>query len=220
MTNFLDVKTNPHILEFIKKSEIALKRQGYTNHGILHVQFVAERARKLAKDIGLDKKEQEAAQIAAFCHDMGNFLGRKHHHLMGALLFYEIFKNKFPPQLLSTIMEAITCHDEKEMRIPSKVGAILVLADKSDVRRERIYTKNLKKILSDIHDRVNYGAYWSRLITNKKRRIITLKLKIDTKFVPIMEYFEIFTERMILCRKAAEFLDYKFSLEINNFKLL
>jgi hypothetical protein len=220
MISFSKVKNNPHILEFIKKSEISLKRLGYTNHGILHIQFVTKRAEKLTKEIGLSKEEQEMSQIAAFCHDMGNFLGREHHHITGAILFYQLFKDEFPPKALSQIMEAIACHDEKEMRIPSKVGAVLVLADKSDVRRERIYTKDLKKILRDIHDRVNYGAHWSRLSVDKRKRVITLKLKIDTKFVPIMEYFEIFTERMILCRKAAQFLGYKFHLEINNFKLL
>ena len=220
MVEFKKVKENPHILEFIRKSEIALKRQGYTNHGILHVQFVADRAKKLAKEIGLSRKEQEMAQISGFCHDMGNFLSRSHHHYFGAVLFYEVFKEKFKIGPLTTIMQAICAHDKPEMAIPSPVAAVLILADKSDVRRERVYPKSLKEIMRDIHDRVNYGAYWTKLIFEKSKKKIALKLKIDTKFVPIMEYFEIFTNRMVYCRKAAKFLGYKFSLEINNFKLL
>lgn len=220
MLSFEEVRKNSHILAFIKKSEIALKRQGFTNHGILHVQFVAERAKKLAKEIGFSEREQILSQIAGFCHDMGNFISRSHHHYLGSVLFYEVFKDKFDIDSLTTIMEAIYAHDESEMEIPSSVSAVLVLADKSDVRRERVYSRSLKKIMRDIHDRVNYGAHWSKLTVNRSHKTISLKLYIDTKFVPIMEYFEIFTERMIFCRKAAKFLGYKFSLEINNFQLL
>jgi len=220
MISFEEVRNNPHILAFIKKSEIALKKQGFTNHGILHVEFVAERAKKLAKEIRFSKEDQVLCQISGFCHDMGNFLSRELHHYLGAILFYEVFKEKFDIDSLTTVMEAISSHDESKMEIPSPVAAVLILADKSDVRRERVYTKSLRKIMRDIHDRVNYGAHWSKLTFDKSKKTISLKLKIDTKFVPIMEYFEIFTERMIQCRKAAKVLGFKFSLEINDFKLL
>jgi len=224
MITFSKIKNNPHLLEFIKQSERALKNEGYTNHGLAHVQLVADRARTVAREMGLSKEEQEMAAISGFCHDMGNFLSRSYHQYFGALLFYQVFKNEFPIAQVSEIMQAIASHDsnhyKEEMNFSSPVSAILVIADKSDVRRERVYTKDLREIKRDIHSRVNYATYWSKLKIDKKKRKITLTLKIDTKFVPIIEYFEIFTQRMVYCRQAAKYLGYKFGLLINNFKLL
>jgi hypothetical protein len=117
-------------------------------------------------------------------------------------------------------MEAISNHDDEEMKFTNPVSAITVLADKSDVRRSRVITKKLDLIKRDIHDRVNYATEFSRLKIDKKNKNITLTLKIDSNFVPIMEYFEIFTHRMVYCRKAAKYLNFNFRLIINNFKLL
>jgi len=224
MITFAKIKNNSHLLEFIKQSERALKNEGYTNHGLAHVQLVADRARTVAREMGLSKEEQEMAAISGFCHDMGNFLIRSYHQYFGALLFYQVFKNEFPIAQVSEIMQAIASHDsnhyKEEMNFSSPVSAILVIADKSDVRRDRVYTKDLREIKRDIHSRVNYATYWSKLKIDKKKRKITLTLKIDTKFVPIIEYFEIFTQRMVYCRQAAKYLGYKFGLLINNFKLL
>ena len=224
MITFSKIKNNSHLLEFIKQSERALKNEGYTNHGLAHVQLVADRARTVAREMGLSKEEQEMAAISGFCHDMGNFLIRSYHQYFGALLFYQVFKNEFPIAQVSEIMQAIASHDsshyKEEMNFSSPVSAILVIADKSDVRRERVYTKDLREIKSDIHSRVNYATYWSKLKIDNRKKKITLTLKIDTKFVPIIEYFEIFTQRMVYCRKAAKYLGYKFGLLINNFKLL
>jgi len=220
MISFTKVKNNSQILEFIKQSEKALKNEGYTNHGLLHTQLVADRARTIAKEIGLSIEEQEMAAISGFCHDMGNFLSRSHHHYFGALLFYQVFKDEFPIVQLSIIMQAIAVHDKEEMNFSHPLSALLVIADKSDVRKERVDSKNLKEIEKDIHDRVNYATYWSKLKIDKNKKKIILTLKIDTKFVSIMEYFEIFTERMVYCRKAAKYLGYKFGLVINDFKLL
>ena len=224
MITFAKIKNNSHLLEFIKQSERALKNEGYTNHGLAHVQLVADRARTVAREMGLSKEEQEMAAISGFCHDMGNFLSRSYHQYFGALLFYQVFKNEFPIAQVSEIMQAIASHDsnhyKEEMNFSSPVSAILVIADKSDVRRERVYTKDLREIKRDIHSRVNYATYWSKLKIDKRKKKITLTLKIDTKFVPIIEYFEIFTQRMVYCRQAAKYLGYKFGLLINNFKLL
>ncbi|MFH1233312.1 MAG: phosphohydrolase [Patescibacteria group bacterium] len=228
MITFTKVKNNSHVLEFIKQSEIVLKNQGYTEHSLVHIQLVADRARTIAKEIGLTKEEQEMSAISGFCHDMGNFLSRSHHNYFGAILFYQIFKDEFPIDKLSIIMQAISVHDkeeigdkeEVEMNFSHLISAILIIADKSDVRKERVYAENLKELKKDIHDRVNYATYWSKLKIDKKKKEITLILKIDTKVVPIMEYFEIFTQRMVYCRKAAKYLGYKFGLVINNFELL
>ena len=220
MLTLKDIKKNSKILEFIRQSEIALRALGYTEHGLKHANFVANRARKIARELGLSKEYQELSAIAGFCHDMGNFLSRKVHHYMGALLFFEIFKNEFKPEQLVLIMEAISNHDREEMAFSNPISAVVVLADKSDVRRTRVLTKDIQEIKRDIHDRVNYGCKLSRIKIDKKKKRITLILKIDTNFVPIMEYFEIFTYRMIYCRKAAQYLGYKFGLIINKFRLL
>ena len=215
------VKENIKIQNFIKQTEKYLDALSYTDHGFRHINIVADRARSLAKSIGLNQKDQELSAIAGYCHDMANFLGRTYHHYMGALLFSQIFLNQTEnTDDISTIMQAITSHDKNELKIVNKVTAILILADKSDVRRSRVITKDTNKIKADIHNRVNFATKMSRLKIDKKKKRITLVLKIDNSFVPIMEYFEIFTDRMVYCRKAARYLNYDFGLVINNFKLL
>ncbi len=220
MISLSQIKKNPQVLEFIKQSDAALAAAGYTEHSLSHAKIVASRARTIAQEIGFSKQKQELSAIAGFCHDMGNFLSRSHHHYFGALLFYQIFNQDFTPEELTIIMNAISNHDKDEMNFSNTVAAIVVLADKTDVRRSRVTNKKPKKIKEDIHDRVNFATKISRVKINKKKKIITLILKIDSNFVPIIEYFEIFTDRMVYCRKAAKFLGYKFGLIINNFKLL
>jgi len=227
MLTLSQVKKNPYILEFIKQTENVLKNSGYTEHGLEHSSLVADRARTIAKEIGLSEQEQELSAIAGFCHDMGNFLSRSQHNYLGATLFHQIFSNDFSPEEISLIMQAISFHDKEDIlpehediELPSSISAVVILADKSDVRRSRVVIDNMEEIKNDIHDRVNYATEFSKLGINKKRKNISLTLKIDTNFVPVMEYFEIFTDRMIYCRKAAKYLGYKFGLVINHFKLL
>jgi len=220
MLTFSQVKKNPYILEFIKQTDLSLMAIGHTDHGMRHALLVADRARNVAKEIGLSKREQELSAIAGFCHDMGNFLSRSGHHLWAALLFSQIFHNKFSPADLSILIQSIANHDRQEMEFTNPVSAVVILADKSDVHRTRVREKNLEKIKVDIHDRVNYAVENSKLKINKKEKEVKLALKVDTEFCPVIQYFEIFTQRMILCRKAAESLGYKFGLEINRFKLL
>lgn len=221
MLNLSEINNNPYVLEFIRQSEIALKQAGYTEHGTTHSKLVSDRARTIAREIGLAKGEQELSAIAGFCHDMGSFLSRSSHHYFSALLFSQVFLNDFLPEELAIITSAITNHDkEQEMNFFNPESAIVVIADKSDVRRSRVVVEDIEEIKKDIHDRVNYATKSSKLKVDKTKKTITLVLKIDTSFVQIMEYFEIFTERMAYCRKAAEYLGYKFGLVINHFKLL
>ena len=220
MMTLSQVKKNPQIAEFVNQSAISLTFEGYTDHGLSHLDLVADRARNIAKEIGLSQKEQELSAIAAFCHDTGNFLWRTNHHYFGALLFHQVFQNDFPAKALFFIMQAIANNDKKEMKFSNPVSAFWVLVDKSEVRRSRVLVKNIDKIKADIHDRVNYATTMSKLGVNKEKKVISLVLKIDTSFVPVIEYFEIFTERMAYCREAARYLGYKFGLVINNFKLL
>lgn len=258
MLTFSQVKKNSQVLEFIKATEDAAEKLRYTDHGLRHCNLVADRARTIALEIGLDKKEQELAAIAGFCHDMGMFLGRTQHHYWGALLFSQVFLGKAQTNDLITIMQALVNHDKEDVVILNKISAILILADKADVQRGRVIEKNMEKIKEDIHDRVNYAVEEVKLrfsspsetpqggnlpkrqvvsrgepsgipqegnfakgeIIPRGKKEIILKLKIDANFVPVIEYFEIFTTRMAYCRSAAHYLGYKFGLEINNFKLL
>lgn len=218
--NLKDIRSNNQILEFIKESDRSLAMLGYTDHGLRHLDLVALRAREIGKKISLSPRTQELSAIAGFCHDMGNFMGRTQHHYWGALLFHQVFGHQMPTIELVPIVQAIANHDKEEMKFTSPVSAVLVIADKSDVHRSRVRRQSKKDILKDIHDRVNYAATFSAIEVSKAKKQIDLRLKIDTKVVPILEYFEIFTERMSFCRKAAEHLGYKFGLIINNFKLL
>jgi len=219
------VNNNHQILEFIKKSDESLKKIGYTEHGLKHAQLVSDRARTIAKELGYSKEIQEMAAVSGFCHDMANFLARKQHHYLGSLLFYTTFKDEYPIEELISIMQAIASHDKDELdqdevEIVNDVTAILIIADKSDVRRSRVLKSDKQSLKDDIHARVNYATKQSKITVDKKNKVITLTLTIDTKIVPIMEYFEIFTQRMVYCRKAANYLGYQFALVINKFKLL
>ncbi len=220
MITLEDVKKNPQILEFIKQTEEAMEALKYTNHGLRHSNIVSGRAMEIAKDLGLTQREGELVAIAGFCHDIGNFLTRTYHHFFGATLFSQVFMGQFEPRELAMIMQAIGNHDKEEMNFTHNISAILVLADKSDVDRSRVVDKELEHMKTDIHDRVNYATTESKVSVDKKAKKILLSLKIDTNFCPVMEYFEIFTERMEFCRKAAQFLGYRFGLQINDFDLL
>lgn len=220
MLTFENVKNNPYVLEFIKQTDTALDIIGYTDHGMRHAELVARRARELAGDIGLNEREQELCAMAGFCHDMGNFLSRTNHHYWAALLFSQVFMSQVEPSELSILIQAISNHDREEMRFTHAISAITVLADKSDVHRSRVKQMDVANLKVDIHDRVNYAVQKSVIEIDKNKKEIKLVLEIDTNFCPIMEYFAIFTQRMMYCREAASFLDYKFGLEINNFNLL
>ncbi|MGC8651078.1 MAG: phosphohydrolase [Minisyncoccia bacterium] len=225
MITLAKVNNNSQILEFIQKSDEALKAIGYTEHGFKHATLVADRARNISQSIGLTKNEQELSAISGFCHDMANFLSRNQHQYLGSLLFFDVFKDTYSVEELTPIMQAIAIHDndefnQKEIEFVNKVSAVLVIADKSDVRRSRVYLDDLKSLDDDIHARVNYATKQSKITVDKKNKVIALTLDIDTKIVPVMEYFEIFTQRMVYCRKAANYLGYQFALIINKFQLL
>ncbi|HRZ29595.1 MAG TPA: HD domain-containing protein [Candidatus Paceibacterota bacterium] len=191
-----------------------------TEHGLKHAEFVSNRALEIAKSIGLNAKHQDLILVASYTHDIGNFLSRTYHHYLGSMFLFEIFKEKIDIKDLTIIMQAVANHDKEEMKLVHPVSAVIVIADKSDVRRERVLEKDGQKIQADIHDRVNYATIENKILISIDKKTITLKLKIDTKVCPIMEYFEIFTTRMNYCRLSAEYLGYHFSLIINNFKLL
>lgn len=216
------VRKNKEILEFIKQTESVLSALSYTDHGMRHASLVAERARDIARKVNLSKANIELSAIAGFCHDMGNFVSRSFHNYFASILFHQVFGKKEKPEEVATVMQALANHDKQleDVAFTNPVSAIAVLADKSDVHRSRVTVKDLDKIKTDIHDRVNYATESSDLSVDSGKKRIILTLKIDTNFVPVMEYFEIFTERMVFCRRAAEGLGYDFGLVINDFVLL
>ena len=221
MLNLDEIKQDAYLKEFIFQSQRSIKAMKYPEHGLRHLEIVSTRARYISEAIGLSKKDQELNAIAAYCHDCGNFLSRSRHHYFGGFLFMHLFKDKFSPRELSLIMQGIMNHDKFEMKFSNPITAVVVLADKSDVHRDRmIMIKSKKLIETDIHARVNYATTKSDIKVDNKKKKIILELEIDSKFVPIMEYFEIFMNRMIYCRQSAKYLGYDFSLVINKFTLL
>lgn len=214
-----DVRKSEEIRTYIKQADESLKAIGYTEHSFAHCTKVAKVAGDLLEKLGYDAHEVELARIAGFMHDIGNVVNRIDHAQSGAMMAFRILdKMGMPPEDVATVITAIGNHDEQTAAAVNAVAAALIIADKTDVRRSRV--RNRFTINFDIHDRVNYAAEKSDVILEPDSKTITLDLKINTEICAVMDYFEIFTGRMLLCRKAAEFLGLQFKLDINDVYLL
>lgn len=219
VVNLPEVKSHPAVKTFIRLADEYLGQLGYTEHGFRHAKIVARDARKLLKGLGYEKREPERAAIAGYLHDMGNFISRSGHPQSAAGISYQILGELgMPYKEIGIVLGAVGNHEEGIGQPVSPEGAALILADKADVHRSRVRNKDPETF--DIHDRVNYAAESSILAVDADRRTLTLELRIDTTLSKIMEYFEIFLERMAMCRRAAEFLDCEFRLVINGTELL
>ena len=214
-----DVKNNPLVVKFIQSANDYLGTIGYTEHGIRHVSLVASAAENILASLDYPKRFQELAGIAAYLHDIGNVINRQDHGQSAALIAMRILKDMgATPDEIALIISAIGNHEE-EIRDPvNPIAAALILADKSDVHKTRV--RNPEFAASDIHNRVNFAAERSFLKVLKNKKIISLQLTIDTQKSKVMEYFEIFMSRMLMCRRAANFLECNFELIINERKLL
>ncbi|MFH1897300.1 MAG: HD domain-containing protein [Candidatus Desantisbacteria bacterium] len=215
-----DIKKHPLTNAYIKGSDENLDVLGYTEHGIRHATIVSQNAAKIISKLWYDSRLVELAEIAGYLHDIGNVVNRKGHSVSGALLAVEILKGlRFPENEIAAIIRAIGNHDEEEGGEPvSNIAAAVILADKADIHRSRVRNSNM--ITFDIHDRVNYAATYSSVDADADSKIIFLNLTIDTQVSQIMEYFEIFLSRMMICRKAAVFLNCKFEILVNDIRLL
>jgi metal-dependent HD superfamily phosphatase/phosphodiesterase len=214
-----DVKKNEMVKLLIKKSDEILGVIGYTEHGERHASLAASIAYNIMDRLKYPEKRAHLASIAAYLHDIGNVINRDYHAQTGAILAQSILSEmKMPTEDVLEIIAAIGNHDEKDGQPVSDICAAAILADKSDVHSSRVRT--VEMIKQDIHDRVNYAAKSSFLRVEEEKKIITLEIKIDTSISQVMEYFEIFLSRMLVCRRAAEFLGLKFQLEINGQRLL
>ncbi|MGM9646122.1 MAG: HD domain-containing protein [Eubacteriales bacterium] len=204
---------------YIKKADESLLALGYTEHSFAHVGLVSERAAYILETLGYDKRDVDLVRIAAYLHDIGNIVNRKEHSQSGAVMAFRILDNmNMDAEDTATIVTAIGNHDEGEGEAVNPIAAALILADKSDVRRTRVRNNDVTKF--DIHDRVNYSVIKSSLKINEEKTIIKLKLTVDTHISSVMNYFEIFLNRMVMCRKAAEKLGLSFKLIINEQQLL
>ena len=219
MISYDTVKSNKDIRTYIKKADESLNAIGYTEHSFAHVTKVAETAGEILEKTGHSEHEAELARIAGFMHDIGNLVNRSEHSQSGAVMAFRILDNlDMPAEDVATVVTAIGNHDEGTGIPVDAVSAALILADKTDVRRSRV--RNAEEISIDIHDRVNYSVTGSKLDIDNESMSITLVLDIDTTLGSVMDYFEIFLGRMLMCRKAAEKLGYNFKLIINNQPLI
>ncbi len=219
MVTFEQIKSNEEIKTYIEMADRSLLALGYTEHSFAHVTTVATCASNILKNLGYDERTAELAKIAGYLHDIGNLVNRVAHSQSGAIMAFRILKDLgMPPREISLIVAAIGNHDEGTGVPIDEISAALILADKSDVRRTRV--RNHDEINFDIHDRVNYSVEKSELKIDSEKSEALLFLQIDTEISPIMNYFEIFLDRMLLCKKAAERLSLKFTLQINDQKII
>ncbi len=215
---YQDLKENDAIKTYIQKADESLIALGYTEHSFAHVTKVAELASRILLTLGYSEREAELARMAGYLHDIGNVINRQDHAQSGAVMAFRILdKMGADPEDIATIITAIGNHDESTAYPVNAVAAALILADKTDVRYTRVRNQDFANF--DIHDRVNYSVKKSSVEIEKESHI-TLNLTIETQMCTVMDYFEIFLNRMILCRKAAEKLGLSFRLVINEQRLI
>lgn len=214
MITFKDIVKHEAVRTYIQKADDYLREIGYTEHSFPHCTKVAETAGYILKTLGFSENEVELVKIAGYLHDIGNLVNRAEHSQSGAIIAFRILdKLGMEPAHIADIITAIGSHDEGTGIPVNKLSAALFIADKSDVRRSRVRNNNFSTF--DIHDRVNYSVESSKLTISEDKKEISLVLTIDTEFSSIADYFEIFLERMLLCKKASEKLGLAFHLVIN-----
>ncbi len=221
------IRRNKDIQTYINYADAALSTIGYTEHSNAHVERAAASAYMILTTLGYEQRTCELAEIAAYMHDIGNVINRIDHAQSGAVMAFRLLDNLgMPANEISLIVSAIGNHDEGTAYPVTPIAAALIIADKSDVRRSRVrsadgaFVPTTENLAKDIHDRVNYAVEKSSLYFSEDKKEIILDLAIDQKISSIMEYFEIFLDRMKLCRRAAEFLGVQFRLKINDAILL
>lgn len=213
------IRKHPEVNALLEKGNQNLGVLGFTDHSMSHCALVADRAAYILRMLGYSQHEQELAKIAGCMHDIGNAINRTHHAEIGAILANGILKETdMSMEDRLTVIAAIGNHDESTGGAKDAVSAALILADKSDVRQNRVREKDKEKF--DIHDRVNYAVTGHSLKVDPEEKKIALNLQIDESICTMYEYFDIFLGRMMMCRGAAEMLGAKFRLTVNGGKVL
>ena len=219
VVTFEDIRNNAEIRTYIEKGNENLGVLGFTKHSVGHATKVSDTAAKILEGLDYDARTVELARIAGYMHDIGNCVNRTDHAHSGAIMAFTLLtRMNMPPEEIAIICSAIGHHDEKTAFPVNAVSAALILSDKSDVRRSRVRKNAI--IATDIHDRVNYAVVNASLKIDKEQKLCLFNITIDTDICPVMEYFEIFLDRMKLCRRAAAFLGVEFGLRINDAILL
>lgn len=219
LITFEDIKNNKEIKTYVEAGDEHLRIKGYTKHDFGHVTKVGETASGILESLGFSEREVELAKIAAYIHDIGNMVNRQEHAQTGACICFNILTRLgMEPEEIVIIVSSIGNHDEEVGCPINPVAAALILGDKTDVRRSRVRNNDFATF--DIHDRVNYAVEEANVKVDGVNRSIELVLTIDTSICPLMDYFEIFLSRMLLCRKAADFLNSEFNLIINGTEML
>ena len=219
MLTYEELRTDEDVRTYIASADQSLLALGYTEHSFPHVTHVAETAADLLSSLGYDAHTVELAKIAGYLHDIGNLVNRVDHSQSGALIAFRLLSQRgMAAEDIATVVTAIGNHEEGTGVPVNAVSAALILSDKCDVRRTRV--RNTDTATFDIHDRVNYSVTSSALSLDEAHTELTLSLTIDTEISPVMDYFEIFLGRMIMCRKAADILGLQFRLEINGQSLI
>ncbi|KAF5047824.1 hypothetical protein DSECCO2_456440 [anaerobic digester metagenome] len=219
MVTYGEVSGSEEVKAYIRQADASLLSMGYTEHSFAHVVRTATVTQNILTDLGYDARTIELAKIAGFMHDIGNVVNRIDHAQSGAVMAFRILdKMGMDPGEVAQVVSAIGNHDEHTAHPVNALAAALILADKSDVRRSRVRNRDVASF--DIHDRVNYSVEQSSLKIDKQSRTITLVLNIDSNLSTLADYFEIFLERMLLCRKAAKFFDFQFHLCINGVTMM
>ena len=215
---FKDIKKSKEVNAYIYKGNSTLGVLGYTDHSAEHAVKVSSMAGKILECLGYGGHTVELAKIAGYMHDIGNCVNRLDHPHSGALMAHQILRDmKMDYEDIAVIINAIGMHDEKSGGAVDTVSAALILADKTDVRRDRV--RNQNKAAFDKHDRVNYAVVSSSLDIQKEKKVIKLDLQLDENICSIMDYFEIFLQRMLMCRRAASVLGTTFKLNANGNKI-
>jgi uncharacterized protein len=213
------VKSSPRVAAFITAADDFLGAQGFTEHGFRHANLVGHIARNVLLHLGHDPRAAELAAIAGYLHDVGNVVSRAYHGQMSAMIAYDLLKELgVEPRDMAHVLSAVGNHEEQYGVAVSPVGAAVILADKSDVHRSRV--RKDASIDMDIHDRVNYAVEASFLRVDPEAATLTLELRIDTAISHVLEYFEIFLERMVMCRRAARTLGCDFRITVNDVPVL
>ncbi len=219
MITLENVKNNKEVQALIEGTQKQLNVLGYTEHSTRHISIVSKRASDILETFGYSKDRIELAKIAGYLHDIGNCVNRVDHAQSGALLAYNILKDMgMNDKDRIEIMMAIGNHDEQTGTAVSDISAALILADKSDVHRDRVVNTNIATFGK--HDRVNYAVTHTRLDLDKENKKVILNINIDTEICPVLDYFEIFMDRTMMSKYAAKYLGVWFELVINQTKLL
>lgn len=221
MITYKEVRENKEIAVYIRMADKTMESMRFTEHSFAHVVKCAEVCRYILTELGYDERTVELAQIAAYMHDIGNVINRIDHAQSGAVMAFRLLeKMGMEAEEISRIITAIGNHDEKTAFPVNEIAAALILADKTDVRRSRVRLEEVATISEDIHDRVNYAVESADFVLDKEKKAFVLSIEVDETISSIAEYFEIFHDRMQLCRRAAKHFGYGFEVNMDGMKVM